>query len=218
MKTANNAAIKAYLIRGAFYLLLLIVVCAIPFALARSSSRETTRRGVANLASHANMAVKFAVASPASGAAQATKLSGAHFKAASQSNAGSPLLPYDVRGVPDVPTGSPTCTPGGTPGPWMAASPYPTTIGRYGFAQTATYLYVFGGVSDGTRVNAVNRLNLATGMWESRAPMPFTSEAPTCALMEDTGIVYCAEGDTGNSFASYNIATDNWLQQRSVGI
>jgi len=210
MKTRSNATIKAHLIRGAFYLLLLIAVCAIPFALAQFSSRGTTRRGVANQASNANMAVKFAIASRASGAAQATKLSGAHPKAASQSNAGSRLLPYDVRGVPDVPTGSPTCTPGGTPGPWMAASPYPTTIGRYGFAQTATYLYVFGGVSDGTRVNAVNSLNLATGMWESRAPMPFTSEAPTCALMEDTGIVYCAEGDTGNSFAFYNIATDSW--------
>ena len=40
--------------------------------------------------------------------------------------------------------------------------------------------------------------------------MPFTSEAPTCALMASTGIVYCSEGDTGSGFASYNIATDTW--------
>ena len=40
--------------------------------------------------------------------------------------------------------------------------------------------------------------------------MPFTSEAPTCALMESTGIVYCAQGDTGNGFASYDIASDSW--------
>ena len=71
-------------------------------------------------------------------------------------------------------------------------------------------LYVFGGVSNGTRVPDVNRMDLATGMWQSRAPMPFTSEAPTCALMESTGIVYCAEGDTGSGFASYNIATNTW--------
>ena len=38
-------------------------------------------------------------------------------------------------------------------------------------------------------------IDLATGMWEPRASMPFESEAPTCALMESTGIVYCAEGD-----------------------
>ena len=109
-----------------------------------------------------------------------------------------------------TPTASPTCTPGGTPGPWSTASPYPIDIVRYGFAQTATHFYVFGGVSDGTRVNNVNRMDISTGMWQSRAPMPFTSEAPTCALMASTGIVYCAEGDTGNGFASYNIATDTW--------
>jgi Kelch motif protein/dockerin type I repeat protein len=95
-------------------------------------------------------------------------------------------------------------------GPWTLGTPYPTTIVRYGFAQTATDFYVFGGVSDGTRVNNVNRMDIATGVWQSRAPMPFTSEAPTCALMASTGIVYCAEGDTGNGFASYNIATDTW--------
>ena len=107
-------------------------------------------------------------------------------------------------------TATPSCTAGGTPGPWIAGNPYPTTIVRYGFAQTATDFYVFGGVSDGTQVNAVNSYNIATGTWTPRAPMPFTSEAPTCALMESTGIVYCAQGDTGNGFASYNIATDTW--------
>ena len=109
-----------------------------------------------------------------------------------------------------TPTASPTCTAGGTPGPWTAGSPYPLNDVRYGFAQTATHFYVFGGVADGTRVNNVNRMDLATGMWQSRAPMPFTSEAPTCALMESTGIVYCAEGDTGPGFAAYDIAADTW--------
>src|SRR5947208_12903064 len=109
-----------------------------------------------------------------------------------------------------TPSATPTCTPGGTPGPWSTASPYPIPDVRYGFAQTATHFYVFGGVSNGTRVNNVNRMDLATGMWQSRASMPFTSEAHTCALMASTGIVYCSEGDTGSGFASYNIATDTW--------
>ena len=99
---------------------------------------------------------------------------------------------------------------------WTVATPYPTTIVRYGFAQTATHFYVFGGVSNGTRVNNVNRMDLATGMWQSRAAMPFTSEAPTCALMASTGIVYCTEGDTGSGFASYNIATDTWTPLASI--
>ena len=37
-------------------------------------------------------------------------------------------------------------------------SPYPTTIVRYGFAQTATDFYVFGGVDDGFTTNAVNKM------------------------------------------------------------
>src|SRR5215471_2369901 len=109
-----------------------------------------------------------------------------------------------------IPAATPTPTPPPQCSPWATASPYPTTIVRYGFVQTATDFYVFGGVSDGTEVNNVNSYNLATGMWTSHSPMPFTSEAPTCALMADTGIVYCAEGDTGNGFASYDIATDTW--------
>jgi hypothetical protein len=109
-----------------------------------------------------------------------------------------------------TPTPTPTCGPGGTPGPWNIITPYPIPVVRYGFAQTASLLYVFGGVSNGTRVNSVNRWNINPGGWESQAPMPFTSEAPTCALMPLTGFVYCAEGDTGSGFARYDIITNTW--------
>src|SRR6188472_2622724 len=43
MKKQINPTIKAHLIRGAFYLLLLLAVCAIPFALAQSRSRGTAQ-------------------------------------------------------------------------------------------------------------------------------------------------------------------------------
>ena len=107
-------------------------------------------------------------------------------------------------------TATPTCPPQGGAGVWNPGTPYPSTVVRYGFAQTATHFYVFGGVDNGNRLNTVNRMDLATGTWEPRAGMPFTSEAPTCALDTSSGIVYCAEGDTGNNFAAYNIATDSW--------
>src|SRR4030095_12201802 len=100
MKKQINPTIKAYLIRGAFYLLLLIAVCAIPFALAQSRSRGTAKRGVATPASNRNMVANFAAAPPASGAAQATRLSGVHSKSASQSSAGSQFLPTAVRPNP----------------------------------------------------------------------------------------------------------------------
>ena len=108
-------------------------------------------------------------------------------------------------------TATPTCPAGGgAAGPWTAGNPYPTTIVRYGFAQTATHFYVFGGVDNGFATNTVNRMDLATGNWEPRAPMPFSGEAPTCALDESTGIVYCADGFASNAFAAYDIAADSW--------
>src|SRR5215471_17108258 len=49
MKKQNNTTIKAHLIRGAFYLLLLIAVCAIPFTLAqRNLGKQTLKRGPFN--------------------------------------------------------------------------------------------------------------------------------------------------------------------------
>ena len=44
MKKQLKPNIKAHLLRGAFYLLLLVTVCAIPFALAQ---RHTAKRNVA---------------------------------------------------------------------------------------------------------------------------------------------------------------------------
>ena len=109
-----------------------------------------------------------------------------------------------------------SAAPSHVTGGWTLGTQYPSTDVRYGFAQTATHFYVFGGVDNGTRTNAVNRMDIATGFWQPRAPMPFTSEAPTCALMESTGIAYCAEGDTGSGFASYNTATDTWTSLASI--
>ena len=43
MKKQINPTIKAHLIRGAFYLLLLVAVCAIPFALAQRNKPGLAR-------------------------------------------------------------------------------------------------------------------------------------------------------------------------------
>jgi len=132
-------------------------------------------------------------------------------------DAGCPGYTVTVNGLcggGGTPTPSPTCpvgvAPVGVPGPWTAGNPYPTTIVRYGFVQTATHFYVFGGVDNGATTNAVNRMDLSTGNWEPRAPMPFSGEAPTCALDESTGIAYCADGFATNSFAAYDTNTDTW--------
>ncbi len=85
---------------------------------------------------------------------------------------------------------------------------YPTTITRYAYAQSGQDLYVLGGVSDGVRVATANRYNATTNIWASIAPVPVASEAPAAALLD--GAIYLAEGDTGDSFNIYNIATNTW--------
>ena len=54
MKKQTASTIKAHLIRGAFYLLLLVAVCAIPFALAQ---RNASKRSVAKPAAKPNAAI-----------------------------------------------------------------------------------------------------------------------------------------------------------------
>jgi N-acetylneuraminic acid mutarotase len=119
-----------------------------------------------------------------------------------------------------TPTPTPTCIPGspnGAAGPWTAGNPYPTTIVRYGFVQTATHFYVFGGVDNGAITNAVNRMDLSTGNWEPRAAMPTAGgEAPTCALDASAGMVYCTDGTNGSGFFAYDIATDTWNTLASI--
>ena len=43
----QNSSIKAHLIRSAFYVLLLLAVCVIPFALAQSRSRGIAKQSLA---------------------------------------------------------------------------------------------------------------------------------------------------------------------------
>ena len=52
MKKQINPTIKAHLIRSAFYLLLLLAVCAIPFALAQRNSIKAGKQSVAKAAAN----------------------------------------------------------------------------------------------------------------------------------------------------------------------
>ena len=102
-------------------------------------------------------------------------------------------------------------------GSWTPAAPYPRTNVRYAFADLGEMLYVIGGVSDGTRITDVNRYNATTNAWTPLAPIPVASEAPCGAHWN--GKIYVAEGDTGNSFRIYDIATntlDRWVRRGPV--
>src|SRR5207245_3781516 len=68
MKKQLNPTIKAHLIRSAFYVILLLAVCVIPFALAQ---RNTTKRSVAKPKATTNLATAAvpSAAVPSTGAA-----------------------------------------------------------------------------------------------------------------------------------------------------
>src|SRR5262245_19669619 len=91
MKKQINPTIKAHLLRGAFYLLLLVAVCAIPFALAQ---RNTIKRGAVNPTSKSKMSVKLA---SSKGVARTNKFSAAQNRTLPKTNQNSRILSYDVR-------------------------------------------------------------------------------------------------------------------------
>ncbi len=113
-----------------------------------------------------------------------------------------------------MPAATPTCPPEGSPGPWIKGNPYPELIADSGFAQTSTHFYVFAG--EALISGIVNRMEIATGVWEALAPMPSNAESPTCALMEATGVIYCGFGRLRQGFAAYNIATNTWTSLAPV--
>src|SRR5437588_3610660 len=67
MKKQLNTTIKAHVIRSAFYLLVLLAVCAIPFALAQ---RSDTNRSVVSPSTNQTVMSDTAAVPPTSGAAK----------------------------------------------------------------------------------------------------------------------------------------------------
>ena len=99
MKKQINPTIKAHLIRGAFYLLLLLAVCAIPFALAQRNKLTSTKAQQtkapptkAQIAAAAGKVFQSDAPGALAGRAAARKPS-----------VGQNALPYDVRRLPGLP-------------------------------------------------------------------------------------------------------------------
>jgi hypothetical protein len=153
MKKQINPTIKAHLVRSAFYLLLLLAVCAIPFALAQSRSRGITKAGVIkptvlpNLTSlsstisttHAVPAnPDFAPAGVIQGQLSSVHTGGAPALASGATDASGAAVVKDLP-VPLFPEGG--C---GTPGPWSTATPGPPARYRAGGCTDGGYVYVYG--------------------------------------------------------------------------
>src|SRR5439155_11475966 len=103
MKKQINPTIKAHLIRSAFYLLLLVAVCAIPFALAQRNTIKSARSAkalqAARSAAKAKIGANTKLATNGAPSGAPASLVGAK----SKPGAVQSLLPYDVRPGPALP-------------------------------------------------------------------------------------------------------------------
>src|SRR5438128_1501435 len=197
MKKQINPTTKAHLLRGAFYLLLLLAVCAIPFALAQSRSRGTTKRSVTKLTakplgkplSQLNSVMNPAAgephaAPPATGAAQR------QFAAPVRQTGKKPLVP---RG---------TC-----PNPWQEVAVMPTDLYGDACASDGTFVYCGGGYSfsSGTTLAVFNRYDPVGNTWTPLPNMPQAAIMATAVYYPTTNKIYIFGGEDAVSGTNYNI-------------
>ena len=221
MKKQINPTIKAYLIRGAFYLLLLLAVCAIPFALAQSRSRGTAMGTVARSAVHPNLTSlgravpqnyavpanpDFAPAGVIQGQPSSLRADGAVAVASGATDASGAAVVKNLP-APLFPEGG--C---GTPGPWQTATPGPPARYRAGGCTDGAFVYVYGGGnSTGGYYNDLWRWSPNTQTWTQLANMPTAKQNIQGAYWN--GKIYVPGGFNGAHItenAIYDIATNMW--------
>jgi N-acetylneuraminic acid mutarotase len=186
MKKQINPNIKAHLIRSSFYMLLLLAVCAIPFALAQRNT------------------IKHSAARP-TGAVRAT---------VGQAGTDPSLLPYDSRPYRPVSMGGGACTPAPwQPAADMPIDLYGAGGASDGTFFYAAGGYSFS--VPGT-VAAFNRYDPVANTWTSLPDMPQSASMPVAVYYPTTNKIYVFGGEDGDTGVNYNItriydiATNTW--------
>src|SRR6266481_1548388 len=212
MKKQINPTTKAHLIRGAFYLLLLLAVCAIPFALAQSRSRGTAKPGVTAVKTPQSIVPANPDSAYPSGISQPQLPSVGTQKTATLVTATGAI---DATGAAVVKNLLAPMFPGGTciPGTWSNATIGPSARYRAGGTTDGTYVYVYGGqTSTGGFLNDLWRWNPVTQTWTQLANMP-TAKGNIQGTYWN-GKIYVPGGFAAGVHitenAIYDIATNAW--------
>jgi Kelch motif len=190
MKKQINPTIKAHLIRSAFYVLLLLGVCVIPFALAQ---RNTTKRSAAKPKAAATVdKAKLAAARAKSGAPASLAGVSRHPQAPNLSPwnlvANYPLISESVSVSTD---GTFAYGAGGfdevnfvvtnqfnqydpVANTWTPLANVPTAFYEAPsvYAPDTNSIYVFGGIDGAFIRDIVQIYNITTGTWSTGTPMP----------------------------------------------
>jgi hypothetical protein len=227
MKKQTNPNIKAHLIRSAFYVLLLLAVCVIPFALAQRNQRSTGNRTM-NVArpslKQQTQALKKLPAPPqgtcpfpwsfvasmpldlygAGGASDGTF----YYSAGGYSFSTSTTLDVVYRYNPGADT-------------WdtMASMPQAAIMPTAVYYPPTNKIYVFGGedADSGTNYDITRIFDIASGTWSTGTPMPGVISFAAGGYIPGTGLIYIVSGyNTGfvdsaqpNTWA-YDPVADSW--------
>jgi N-acetylneuraminic acid mutarotase len=217
MKKQINPTIKAHLLRSGFYVLLLLAVCVIPFALAQ---RDTTGRNFAKRGSP--------------GAASAPELQSpalsswsivANYPAIIQSPAVSTDGTYAYSGG-----GSDNFVPidgfyryDPVADMWTTLAPLPQALfdARSTYAVNVNKIYVFGGLDVVSNVLDTTYIyDIATDSWTTGAPMPAARFFPAVSYYGVNEKIYVI-GGLDSSFAEanqtweYDPVADTWDTSRA---
>jgi N-acetylneuraminic acid mutarotase len=191
MKKQINPTIKAHLIRSAFYLLLLVTVCAIPFALAQ---RNAAKRSVAKPSIQPNVVANTEDVPRATG----------------------PVTFPDASGV--VPATWPREPFQCVPGPWQSVANMPIDLYGAAGASDGTYFYAAGGYSFSlaNTLAVFNRYDPVANTWTPLPDMPQAAIMAVAVYYPPTNKIYVFGGEDAASGTNYNItriydiASNSW--------
>ena len=224
MKKQISSKMKAHLIRGACYLLLLIGMCVIPFALAE---RNTTKPGKPSLrpvifgnSATADSIQNYNLSMPA-GSSTCGWQPGPDqppSRYAFQAALGSDNMLYVAGGqtADMVPTLYDQVSRFSyTTNSWSNVAPLPVPLGQAAMGAWNGKIYVAGGFIGGSSVtNALRIYDIATNTWTSGANMPTSPGVEAAAGAVVNGKFYVMGGDdftnSLNTNFIYDIATNTW--------
>jgi N-acetylneuraminic acid mutarotase len=110
-----------------------------------------------------------------------------------------------------TPTPTPTCVPGGTPGPWTQANVYPLSVSGAAVASNRTSIYAFGGNTNGGAHAEAYRYDPSANTWTALAPIATGPDALFHAEYGGDGKIYVMGGSNGGTLNRiYDIGTNTW--------
>src|SRR5882724_3317607 len=223
MKKQTNPNIKAHLLRGAFYLLLLVAICAIPFALAERNTIKLGKPALrpAALAQTGVDALKALLKPRIPGGTCPAWQPGPDqppARYAFQAALGTDNMLYVAGGqtADMVPTlYDQVSRYDYTTNTWSNVAPLPVPLGQGSIGASNGKIYLAGGFIGGTNVtNALRIYDIASNTWTSGANMPTSPGVEAAAGAVVNGKFYVMGGDDFNNLLNtnfiYDIATNTW--------